>query len=137
MATVEKRGYFTGWTLKKEGIIAPEERLPWGQSIFVGLQHVLAMFGSTVLAPIIIGFDPNTSIFFSGIGTLIFFLVVGGRVPSYLGSSFSFMAVVIAATGFASGFKGPGPNPNISVALGGIIAAGVVYAIIGLIVIFV
>src|SRR6266487_3981803 len=132
MATVEKRGYFTGWTLKKEGIIAPEERLPWGQSIFVGLQHVLAMFGSTVLAPIIMGFDPNTAIFFSGIGTLIFFLVVGGRVPSYLGSSFSFIAVVIAATGYS----GKGPNPNIDVALGGIIAAGVVYAIIGLIVIF-
>src|SRR6266550_870643 len=132
MATVEKRGYFTGWTLKKEGIIAPEERLPWGQSIFVGLQHVLAMFGSTVLAPIIMGFDPNTAIFFSGIGTLIFFLVVGGRVPSYLGSSFSFIAVVIAATAYA----GKGPNTHIDVALGGIIAAGVVYAIIGIIVIF-
>src|SRR5213082_1375687 len=133
MATVEKRGYFTGWTLKKEGIIAPEERLPWGQSIFVGLQHVLAMFGSTVLAPIIMGFNPNTAIFFSGIGTLIFFLVVGGRVPSYLGSSFSFIAVVIAATAYS----GKGPNTHIDVALGGIIAAGVVYAIIGIIVIFV
>lgn len=132
MATVEKRGYFTGWTLKKEGIIAPEERLPWGQSIFVGLQHVLAMFGSTVLAPIIMGFDPNTAIFFSGIGTLIFFLVVGGRVPSYLGSSFSFIAVVIAA----SAYSGKGLNIHIDVALGGIIAAGVVYAIIGIIVIF-
>jgi uracil-xanthine permease len=132
MATVEKRGYFTGWTLKKEGIIAPEERLPWGQSIFVGLQHVLAMFGSTVLAPIIMGFDPNTAIFFSGIGTLIFFLVVGGRVPSYLGSSFSFIAVVIAA----SAYSGKGPNTHIDVALGGIIAAGVVYAIIAIIVIF-
>src|SRR5438477_9954734 len=137
MATVERQGYFPHWTLKTEGIIAPDERLPWGQSILVGLQHVLAMFGATVLAPIIMGFNPNTAIFFSGIGTLIFFLIVGGRVPSYLGSSFSFIAVVIAASGFASGFKGPGLNPNISVALGGIIAAGVVYAIIGLIVIFV
>jgi len=133
MATVEKQGYFTGWTLKTEGIIAPDERLPWGQSIFVGLQHVLAMFGATVLAPIIMGFDPNTAIFFSGIGTLIFFLIVGGRVPSYLGSSFSFIAVVIAA----SGYSGKGLNPHIDVALGGIIAAGVVYAIIGVIVMFV
>src|SRR5436190_2747422 len=135
MATVEneKQGYFPSWTLKTEGIIAPDERLPWGQSIFVGLQHVLAMFGSTVLAPIIMGFDPNTAIFFSGIGTLIFFLVVGGRVPSYLGSSFSFIAVVIAATAYS----GKGPNTHIDVALGGIIAAGVVYAIIGIIVIFV
>src|SRR6266478_7881995 len=132
MATVEKQGYFPHWTLKTEGIIAPDERLPWGQSILVGLQHVLAMFGATVLAPIIMGFNPNTAIFFSGIGTLIFFLVVGGRVPSYLGSSFSFIAVVIAA----SGYSGKGLNPHIDVALGGIISAGVVYAIIGLIVIF-
>jgi putative pyrimidine permease RutG len=132
MATETKQGYFTGWTEKTEGIIAPDERLPWGQSILVGLQHVLAMFGSTVLAPIIMGFDPNTAIFFSGIGTLIFFLIVGGRVPSYLGSSFSFIAVVIAATAYS----GKGPNPHIDVALGGIIASGVVYAIIAIIVIF-
>src|SRR6266705_3319627 len=130
--TTERRGYFTGWTVKKEGIIAPDERLPWGQTIFVGLQHVLAMFGATVLAPIIMGFNPNTAIFFSGIGTLIFFLVVGGRVPSYLGSSFSFIAVVLAASAYA----GKGPNANINVALGGIIAAGVLYAMMGLIVIF-
>src|SRR5215831_1484416 len=127
MATVEKQGYFPHWTLKTEGIIAPDERLPWGQSILVGLQHVLAMFGATVLAPIIMGFNPNTAIFFSGIGTLIFFLIVGGRVPSYLGSSFSFIAVVLVAEG---------ATHNIPVALGGIIAAGVVYGIIALIVIF-
>src|SRR5579884_2698579 len=133
--TEEAQGYLPRWTLKTEGVIAPEERLPWGQTIFLGLQHVLAMFGATVLAPIVMGFDPNTAIFFSGIGTLVFFLVVGGRVPSYLGSSFSFIAVVLAATGFASGFHGPGLNPNIGVALGGIIAAGVVYGIIALIVI--
>src|SRR6266704_5676483 len=99
MATVEneKQGYFPSWTLKREGIIAPDERLPWGQSIFVGLQHVLAMFGATVLAPIIMGFDPSTAIFFSGIGTLIFFLIVGGLFPRYLVSSFSFIAVVLVA----------------------------------------
>jgi putative pyrimidine permease RutG len=133
--TVEKQGYFAGWTPKKEGIIAPDERLPWGQTIFVGLQHVLAMFGATVLGPLIMGFDPNTAIFFSGIGTLIFFLVVGGRVPSYLGSSFSFIAVVITASAYAPKVFGE-HNPNIGVALGGIIAAGVVYAIIGVIVMF-
>src|SRR5713101_5042622 len=130
--TTEKQGYFSGWTLKKEGIIAPDERVPWGQSIFLGLQHVLAMFGSTVLAPIIMGFDPNTAIFFSGIGTLIFFVLVGGRVPSYLGSSFSFIAVVLAATAY----KGIGLNPNLGLALGGIIACGVVYGIIALIVMY-
>src|SRR5260370_10320084 len=101
MATIEKQGYFPHWSVKTEGIIAPDERLPWGQSILVGLQHVLAMFGATVLAPIIMGFNPNTAIFFSGIGTLIFFLIVGGRIPSYLVSSFSFISVVIAATGYS------------------------------------
>src|SRR5712691_10554052 len=131
MATVEKQGYFTGWIPKSEGIIAPDERLPWGQTIFVGLQHVLAMFGATVLAPLVMGFNPNTAIFFSGIGTLIFFIAVGGRVPSYLGSSFSFIAVILTATAYSSTVFGA-PNPNIALALGGIIAAGVAYAIIGL-----
>lgn len=134
MATesTERKGYFTGWTLKEKGVIAPDERLPWGQTIFVGLQHVLAMFGSTILAPLLMGFDPNTAIFFSGIGTLLFFVLVGGRVPSYLGSSFSFIAVVLAATAY----KGTGLNANLGVALGGIIACGAVYAIIALIVMF-
>ncbi len=116
------------WTLKREGIIAPDERLPWGQTMAVGLQHIFAMFGATVLGPILMGFDPNTAILFSGIGTLIFFVVVGGRVPSYLGSSFAFIAVVNAASGFAGG------TPNIGVALGGIIAAGALYALVGLVV---
>jgi len=81
------------WTEKREGVIAPDERLPWGQTIAVGVQHIFAMFGATVLAPILMGFDPNTAIFFSGIGTLIFFVLTAGRVPSYLGSSFAFIAV--------------------------------------------
>jgi uracil-xanthine permease len=88
------------------------------------------MFGATVLAPLLMGFDPNVAIFFSGIGTLIFFAAVGGRVPSYLGSSFSFIAVVIAATAYA----GSGPNASIALALGGIVAAGAAYALIGLVV---
>ena len=57
------------------------------------------MFGATVLAPILMGFDPNVAILFSGIATLIFFVVTGGRVPSYLGSSFAFIGPVLAATG--------------------------------------
>jgi uracil-xanthine permease len=85
------------------------------------------MFGATVLAPILMGFDPNVAILMSGIGTLIFFVMTGGKVPSYLGSSFAFIGVVIAASGYA----GPGPNANIGVALGGIVACGVVYTLIG------
>lgn len=120
--------YFPRWTARTSGVIAPDERLPAGQTIALGLQHVVAMFGATVLAPLLMGFDPNVAILFSGIGTLIFFVVVGGRVPSYLGSSFSFIAVVIAATAYA----GSGPNANLGVALGGIIAAGALYTAVGL-----
>src|SRR5947209_19047157 len=114
--TTEAQGYLPTWTLKTEGTIAPAGRPPWGPPIFLGLQHVLAMFGATVLGPLLMGFDPNTAIFFSGIGTLIFFLVVGGRVPSYLGSSFSFIAVVVTATAYAPKVFGE-HNPNIAVAL--------------------
>ncbi len=121
------------WTEKRGGVIAPNERLPWGSSIALGLQHVLAMFGATVVAPLVMGFPPNTAIFFSGIGTLIFFLIVGGNVPSYLGSSFSFITVVITAMG---GLNPDGTGKNIPVALGGIVACGVLYAIIGLITMF-
>lgn len=96
----------------------------------MGLQHLVAMSGSTILGPLLMGFDPNLAILFSGIGTLIFFICTAGRVPSYLGSSFAFIAVVIAATGYA----GSGPNPDIGGALGGIIAAGALYVVIGLIV---
>src|SRR5918911_578391 len=111
----DDRGYFPRWTLRTAGTIMPDERLPASHSLVVGLQHVVAMFGATVLAPILMGFDPNVSILFSGVATLIFFVAVGGRVPSYLGSSFAFIAVVIAATGYS----GRGANPNIGVGLGG------------------
>jgi len=124
-------GYFPQWNLAKGAVVAPDERLPANQMVALGLQHVVAMFGSTILAPILMGFDPNVAVLMSGIGTLIFFLIVGGHVPSYLGSSFAFIGVVIAATGYVAG---SGPNANIELALGGIVACGVVYAIIGLIV---
>lgn len=113
--------------LQSGGVIGPDERLPWPQTALMGIQHVIAMFGATVLAPILMGFDPNVAVLMSGIGTLIFFLITGGRVPSYLGSSFAFIGVVIAATAYA----GKGPNANIGVALGGIIACGLVYTLVG------
>lgn len=123
--------YFPQWKLKTEGIIAPDERLPGGQMVALGVQHVVAMFGSTILAPILMGFDPNVAVLMSGIGTLFFFLIVGGHVPSYLGSSFAFIGVVIAATGYTAG---SGANPNIPVALGGIVVCGLIYVAVGLIV---
>jgi putative pyrimidine permease RutG len=116
--------------LQQGGVIGPDERLPWPQTAVMGVQHVIAMFGATVLAPILMGFDPNIAILMSGVGTLIFFLITGGKVPSYLGSSFAFIGVVIAATAYA----GKGPNANLGVALGGIIACGALYTLIGVVV---
>ena len=117
-------------SLQAGGVIGPDERLPWPQTAVMGVQHLIAMFGATVLAPLLMGFDPNVAVLMSGVGTLIFFLITGGKVPSYLGSSFAFIGVVIAASGYA----GQGANANIGVALGGIIACGVFYFIIGAIV---
>lgn len=104
-----------------EAIVLPEQSLPTGRMVGLGLQHVIAMFGATVLAPFLMGFDPNLAIFFSGIGTLIFMAVVRGRVPSYLGSSFAFIGPVIAAKKLG----------GVPAALGGIAAAAVVYFIVG------
>lgn len=126
--------YFPAWRKvspdAQGGVVQPNEYMSWPQNVAMGAQHVVAMFGSTILAPLLMGFDPNVAILMSGIGTLIFFFFVGGRVPSYLGSSFAFIGGVIAVTGYA----GAGPNANIGVALGAIIACGVVYTVIGLIV---
>lgn len=109
--------------------VATNEYLPFPQSVILGVQHAFAMFGATVLAPILMGFDPNLAILLSGICTILFFLMTGGRVPSYLGSSFAFIGVVAAATGHATG---SGANPNLAIALGGIVACGILYALIGL-----
>lgn len=111
-------------------VVAPDERLSWAQTAALGVQHVVAMFGATVLAPLLMGFDPNVAILMSGVGTLVFFVLTGGRVPSYLGSSFAFIGVVIAATGYAA----PGANANLGVALGGIVACGAAYVLLGLLV---
>ena len=102
------------WGLKTEGTIMPDERLPAGLTLVAGLQHVVAMFGATALAPLLMGFDPNVSILFSGLATLLFFAIVSGKVPSYLGSSFAFIGPVLVATGAPPG----SPNPLILVAFG-------------------
>ena len=102
-------------------MLYPEDRIPLRRLVPMGLQHVVAMFGATVLAPVIMGFDPQTAIFFSGVGTLIFLAATRMRVPSYLGSSFSFIGPVLAVTG--------GSAARIPDALCGIAAAAVLYAI--------
>ncbi len=114
---------------RERDVVYPEDRLPWPQTILLGLQHVVAMFGATVLVPLILGFNPNTVIFFSGVATLIFLVVTGFKVPSYLGSSFSFIGSVLAVQG--------AQNPNHGLAYAGIVMAGVIYLAIGVIVHFV
>jgi uracil-xanthine permease len=114
------------WKLVPGGnVVLPNERLPWPQTIGIGMQHVLAMFGATFLVPLITGFPPTTTILFSGVGTLVFLLVTRNKIPSYLGSSFAFISPVIASMG---------ADKNMGLALSGIFAAGLLLFVIGLIV---
>jgi len=80
-------------------IYYPEDQIPLVRLVPMGLQHVVAMFGATVLAPLLMGFNPQVALFFSGIGTLVFVVATGMKVPSYLGSSFAFIGPVLAVTG--------------------------------------
>ncbi len=124
---------FRGWTLHGDGrhigpgeVVRPNERLAWPLTIGIGMQHVVAMFGATFLVPLITGFPPSTTLFFSAIGTLLFLVITGGRVPSYLGSSFALIAPITAAT--ASNGMGS--------ALGGVMAVGALLAVVGVVVHF-
>jgi uracil-xanthine permease len=113
-----------GRTVDSTEIVAPEERLSWPRTIGLGGQHVVAMFGATFLVPIITGFPPSTTLLFSGIGTLLFLLITKNRLPSYLGSSFAFLAPIAAATDVG----------GIPLALSGIIVVGALLAVIGVVV---
>ncbi|KAI9307692.1 permease family-domain-containing protein [Cunninghamella echinulata] len=128
------KNYFPRYVLKRNGVVYIEERPPLFECVLMGVQHVLAMFGSTVIAPLMMGLDTNTALFFSGIGTIIFYIITGGRVPSYVGSSFAFIGVIASATGYTYA-PGSGLNPHIDVAAGGILVCGIVYAFISILVI--
>jgi uracil-xanthine permease len=111
-----------GRTVEPGAVVKPNERLRMPNMLGLGGQHILAMFGATALVPVLTGFPVTTTIFWSGIGTILFNLLTGNRVPSYTGSSFAFIAPVLAA-------KAHGGVPA---ALGGIMVAGVVLFLIGL-----
>ena len=123
------------WTVHGDGrhigpteVVAPEERLSWSRTIGIGMQHVIAMFGATFVVPVLTHMPPTTTIFFSGVGTLVFIAATAGRgqrlgLPSYTGSSFAFISPVIAAQSHGTG-----------AALGGIFAAGAMLFIAGLLV---
>src|SRR5512134_3807176 len=92
-----------GWKVVYEGktpppgaAVAPDERLSWGRTAGLGAQHVVAMFGATFVFPIIMGLNPQLAIMMSGIATICFLLIVAGKVPSYLGTSASFVGGVVA-----------------------------------------
>src|SRR5690606_24999592 len=118
------------WTLHGNGrtvepgqVVTPGERLNWPATVAIGAQHVVAMFGATFLVPVITGFPVSTTLFFSGIGTLLFLVVTRNKLPSYLGSSFAFIAPITAATA----------SQGMGSALAGIVAVGVLLAIVGVI----
>ncbi|PPF29901.1 nitrate reductase [Rathayibacter tritici] len=119
------------WTLHGDGrtvepgaVVAPGERLSWPATVAIGIQHVVAMFGATFLVPVLTGFPVATTLLFSGVGTLLFLLVTRNRLPSYLGSSFAFIAPVTAATTVG----GTGS------ALAGVVAVGLLLAAVGVVV---
>ncbi|CAM3942707.1 uracil-xanthine permease family protein [Janibacter anophelis] len=120
-----------GWTVHGDGrevrpgeVVRPGERLSWPRTIGLGAQHVVAMFGATFLVPLITGLPPATTLFFSGVGTMLFLVITAGRVPSYLGSSFAFIAPLAAAS----------QSHDMPTALGGVVMAGVALALLGVVV---
>lgn len=120
-----------GWTVHGDGrgvrpgeVVLPGERLSWPRTMGLGAQHVVAMFGATFLVPLITGLPPATTLFFSGIGTMLFLVITAGRVPSYLGSSFAFIAPLAAAS----------KSHDMPTALGGVVMAGLALALIGVVV---
>ena len=121
------------WKLHGDGksvatgeVVKPDERLAWPLTTGLGLQHIVAMFGATFLVPIITGFPPSTTLFFSAVGTICFLLITGNRLPSYLGSSFAFLAPIAAV--MAS------PTGNLAIASFGVLTAGVLLALLGLLI---
>lgn len=118
------------WKLHGDGtvapgaVVAPDERLGWGKMFGLGAQHVVAMFGATFLVPLITGFPIPATLFFSGLGTLIFLLITGNKLPSYLGSSFAFISPVLASKS----------GDDIGKALFGILLAGILLALVGTVV---
>src|SRR5690625_540193 len=110
--------------------IQVHERPPLQQSIPLGIQHLFAMFGSTVLVPILFGVNPATILLMNGIGTIFYLFITKGQIPAYLGSSFAFISPVLVVLGKFNGDDGFG------YALGGFLMVGIVLTLVGIIVKF-
>ena len=113
----------TGTSIAPGEVVSTDERLSWPRTIGVGLQHIAAMFGATFLVPVLTGLPPTTTLFFSGVGTLLFLIITQNKLPSYLGSSFAFLAPIAAAVN----------KESMPAALGGVVATGVLLALVGLV----
>ena len=111
-----------GKTMGPDDVVAPDERLSWGKTVGLGAQHVVAMFGATFVFPLLMGLNAQLAIMMSGIATICFLLIVNGKVPSYLGTSASFVGAVAAIR--AQG----GTSADVT---GAILVAGVVLALVG------
>ena len=122
-----------GWKLHNDGkldpgaVVAPTERLGWGRTIGLGAQHVVAMFGATFVFPLLMGLNPQLAVMMSGVATLIFLFVVNHKVPSYLGSSASFVGVATAV------YNGGGNPATLS---GALFVVGLALFMVGLIIHF-
>jgi uracil-xanthine permease len=119
---------YDGKTPPPGAVVRPNERLSVGRTVGLGAQHVVAMFGATFVFPIVMGLNPNLAVMMSGVATILFLAIVGGHVPSYLGTSASFVASVAAIR--AQG----GDSKQVC---GAILVAGLVLAAVGFIVHFV
>lgn len=108
--------------------IQVDEKLPILQSIPLSLQHLFAMFGSTVLVPVLFGVNPATVLLMNGVGTLIYLFITKGKIPAYLGSSFAFLSPVFVVLGHYSGLEG------YQYALAGFLVVGIVLALVGLLI---
>lgn len=113
----------TGTSIAPGEVVSTDERLSWPRTIGVGLQHIAAMFGATFLVPVLTGLPPTTTLFFSGVGTLLFLILTQNKLPSYLGSSFAFLAPIAAAVN----------KESMPAALGGVVATGILLALVGLV----
>src|SRR3954454_8747509 len=116
---------YGGGTPPPGAAVGPRERRSRGRTASLGAQHVVAMFGATFVFPLVMGLDPNLAILFSGICTILFLLICQNRVPSYLGTSASFVASVAAIR--AQG----GDSADVT---GAIFVAGLVLALVGVLV---
>jgi uracil-xanthine permease len=114
--------------MAQSAVVQTDDTMPIGRVIPLALQHLMAMFGATVLVPILTGLDPGVGLMTSGIGTIIYLICVRNKIPSYLGSSFAFITPIIAAAGGAAAM---GTSAyNLPAALGGIVVAGLVYVVV-------